>query len=714
MLLFEFRSTIILCFVGIVSGFTDSEPSGPARCSEGFFDSSCQDVSRSCAMYKAGGFCSLGHMKKMCKSTCGECDVDEAPACQKCSECKGWSSIPVVPCGYKNGDVGCAVCDSNQHLGSWPCDLLRMPLVHKCKLERVYCMGYGKEFLWPVLTQPVDALDDACRTHDIDLSDHDPQQVCLTDNALVNAAYKYLFQSATAGFVMAGIRAKMVSQLCWETLWIDGGGKKAGDGERAGDDDDGNTCQGGVVEIISYPGGSITACVCMGADVCTGSMCIEDAAKDRTLFDIEMCRDSAYDASVASASQSALKGQLFDSIVFRCLGGSPTVANGRPVYSAGTLLLQPEDGGGYVIRSVASADGYGDGDGGGHVFATTATVNIAKLVETRNGDGGGYNYDDLVDDVVVPDEDSTAVIYKVDDGNDLSQAPGCVYMPITIRVEVLKRGPEADMRLRLSDGQYGSNSGGALGVFGAATARDAQQPWWALASVSPLNVDANNNNTTGAGAGSKPDGSGSRRSSTWIVLFLVAVTVLLLVLYAYVKRNNASVTSDTQPNNGTEMLQGIERTGVGIGARKIAYSSRADVVERCLHCNAKQKWCTCNNPSSQTSKGVAAAQLPQHVRTASSSSQGVIAEATSESSLSGVAAALGMAYLGVRHLLQQDSDLRPCRLAARTPEYAMETPLDHIRATTRVSAVGSGLTPGIYWRGQGFTNLTLVAVTSAK
>ena len=61
------------------------------------------------------------------------------------------------------------------------------------------------------LTQPVDALDDACRTHDIDLSDHDPQQVCLTDNALVNAAYKYLFQSATAGFVMAGIRAKMVS-----------------------------------------------------------------------------------------------------------------------------------------------------------------------------------------------------------------------------------------------------------------------------------------------------------------------------------------------------------------------------------------------------------------------------------------------------------------------------------------------------------------------
>ena len=318
------------------------------------------------------------------------------------------------------------------------------------------------------LTQPVDALDDACRTHDIDLSDHDPQQVCLTDNALVNAAYKYLFQSATAGFVMAGIRAKMVSQLCWETLWIDGGGKKAGDGERAGDDDDGNTCQGGVVEIISYPGGSITACVCMGADVCTGSMCIEDAAKDRTLFDIEMCRDcscidaaevdalagddissnddgdndaiannnsssssssnnnninvdgnedeyvsgsgnsagadgsgsissapslcdgvagivltAAYDASVASASQSALKGQLFDSIVFRCLGGSPTVANGRPVYSAGTLLLQPEDGGGYVIRSVASADGYGDGDGGGHVFATTATVNIVKLVETR-------------------------------------------------------------------------------------------------------------------------------------------------------------------------------------------------------------------------------------------------------------------------------------------------------------------------------------------
>lgn len=242
MLLFEFRSTIILCFAGIVSGFTDSEPSGPARCSEGFFDSSCQDVSRSCAMYKAGGFCSLGHMKKMCKSTCGECDVDEAPACQKCSECKGWSSIPVVPCGYKNGDVGCAVCDSNQHLyaefnsgslndefyphtppqkkgesacrslqcschstmrcrlqylcfhscmhgntrtlarhicvglessqmylqlkwssppfhplslhlkrGSWACDLLRMPLVHKCKLERVYCMGYGKELLWPVV-----------------------------------------------------------------------------------------------------------------------------------------------------------------------------------------------------------------------------------------------------------------------------------------------------------------------------------------------------------------------------------------------------------------------------------------------------------------------------------------------------------------------------------------------------------------------------------
>ena len=35
--------------------------------------------------------------------------------------------------------------------GSWACDLLRMPLVHKCKLERVYCMGYGKELLWPVV-----------------------------------------------------------------------------------------------------------------------------------------------------------------------------------------------------------------------------------------------------------------------------------------------------------------------------------------------------------------------------------------------------------------------------------------------------------------------------------------------------------------------------------------------------------------------------------
>ena len=110
------RSTIaILCIVASVScAFGESD--GPARCPEGYFDSVCQDVSRSCALYTKGGFCSMGHFQKMCKSSCGLCGQNEAPVCQKCGECSGWSSIPVVPCGYKNGDVGCAVCGYNEHL----------------------------------------------------------------------------------------------------------------------------------------------------------------------------------------------------------------------------------------------------------------------------------------------------------------------------------------------------------------------------------------------------------------------------------------------------------------------------------------------------------------------------------------------------------------------------------------------------------------------
>jgi hypothetical protein len=116
------------------------------------------------------------------------------------------------------------------------------------------------------------------------------------------------------------------------------------------------------------------------------------------------------------------------------------------------------------------------------------------------------------------------------------------------------------------------------GIGAGSTDANGEEPWWALASVSPLDdIDE---------IGGEVE---STNTKSWVVL-LVVLTLLVMVVVVYLSKDKAMGSSTAADEDHPWGGDNIPTYSPANDAR-----NAAAVPERCTQCHAKQKWCVCKN-----------------------------------------------------------------------------------------------------------------------